>query len=100
MKDFEKGLFPYNPLFKAQYKFLIYRDGFKKKQITNNIIKFENLQKDFNEICKKLLIKPYNLPKRRTSKHKDYRDYYNERSKKIVERIYQKDIEMFNYDFE
>jgi hypothetical protein len=40
------------------------------------------------------------LPHRNQSRHRDYRAYYNERTKKMVETFFQADIELFGYTFE
>lgn len=64
----------------------------------NFIGTFENLQEDWSIVCDKLGV---NLPLIHTHKtqHKNYRDYYNDWTKWIVEKYYAKDIEMFNYKF-
>ena len=62
--------------------------------------RFENLQNDFNYICEKLSIPSTEILHIRKSKHKHYKDYYNEETAAIVEEIYNKDIELFGYKFE
>jgi len=101
MKDFEAGLFPYDVVFKAQYKFLVYREfpSFKEVLVPDYIAHFESVQEDFNNLCKQFDIKPYQLLHERKMKHKHYTEYYNDWSKEVVRKIYKKDIELLGYDF-
>jgi len=92
--DFAKGRVPYRNLYKPQVWHI--RSTFHK-QLPHFIGRFENLQKDFDYICNVTRIPNRKLPVTRTSKHKYYMDYYNERSIKIVEKIYKEDIEAFGY---
>ena len=57
------------------------------------IMKFETLEEDFEYIQKRLdCFIP--LPKKNTTQHKIYRDYYTDKSKQIVAEIFAKDIEV------
>lgn len=58
--------------------------------------KFENLTDDFNAVCKRLNI-PYELPKKNTRKHKDYREAYTGDNWKYVAEYYAEDFEAFGY---
>jgi len=81
----------------SQYQHVIDKKG---DIIIDFIGKFENLQDDFNKICSIIGIKQRTLPYKNVSLNKKrYVDYYNEKRKKIVKKIYRKDIEFFNYDF-
>ena len=66
--------------------------------IVDYLGRFENLVEDFNNLCDIIGISE-KLPQLRTSQHRDYRTYYNDKTKRIVEEIYKKDIEIFNYEF-
>ncbi|MAM29032.1 MAG: hypothetical protein CMC13_08415 [Flavobacteriaceae bacterium] len=72
----------------------------KKGRIAVNFIgRFETIDEDFEIITKKLNIDKV-LTKTNTSKRKkNYREYYNEETKQIVAKVYQKDIRLFNYKF-
>jgi hypothetical protein len=61
--------------------------------------RYENLAADFAVICQKLNIAA-SLPHLNRSHHRDYRAYYSERARKLVETHYQADIELFGYTFE
>lgn len=64
--------------------------------------KFENLKEDVEYIKKKLKIKEdFNIDAKldASSERGDYRNYYNERTKKEIEELFQEDIDFFNYKF-
>lgn len=61
--------------------------------------RFENLSEDFKKVSKAIGIKEADLPHYLSSQKPDYRDFYNEKTKKIVESTYIKEIKMFNYCF-
>ncbi len=65
------------------------------------IARFENLKEDYKKIMKKARVKnPPELPHKRKSKRKkDYRDYYDEETKKLVQERYKRDLELFDYKF-
>lgn len=65
------------------------------------ICKFETLEKDINLICENLNIVNKNKfkTKGRSLKNKHYKDFYNENSKKIISKIFEKDIDHFKYSF-
>ena len=94
----------YNVHFLPQYKFLYdpeEADSDNGKPFVSYVGKFENIEKDFNYICKKINIKNATLPKIRNQKRKKhYSEYYDEESRAIVESVYKKDLELFNYSFE
>lgn len=61
--------------------------------------RFENIDEDFKTITDKLNIRR-TLIKTNTSKREmDYSNYYDEETKEIVNILYKKDIELFNYEF-
>jgi len=67
--------------------------------IVDFIGRFENLEEDFNKIIKKLNMPELKLPILNSSKHEDYKKYYNEETKKIIEKRFKKDIDFFKYKF-
>lgn len=77
------------------------------KIITTIIGKYENLQQDFNKICVQVgipelklfhvdLVGMENLIRKDFGQ---YKEYYSEKAKKLVEEICSKDIKYFNYKF-
>ena len=62
--------------------------------------RFETLQEDFNSVCNCINIPTVILPHRNKSKRrKDYRHYYTTKTKNIVNKYCQKDIDTFHYSF-
>lgn len=81
-----------------QHQHIFLEDG--KGQIAVDFIgRFENIDEDFKAITDTLNINRV-LKKTNASERKEnYRLYYDEETKAIVEAIYKKDIELFNYEF-
>lgn len=77
-----------------QSEFLVDSNG---ENVVNCILRFETLGNDFNELCKKLNINvqlPFLNP---SARKKDYKAYYNESTKKLVEKTFLQDIEFLKY---
>jgi hypothetical protein len=68
------------------------------ERLAYNTIRFESLEKDFLSMCEEVGIKNnekiLNLNK---NKPYDYKDFYNDFSKKIVTRVYEEDLDIFKY---
>ena len=72
-----------------------------KNILCDRIIKFENLNVEINELFKKLNI-PFNgkleIYKKKSKNKKNSKNFYNYKSKKIIKKIFRKEIELFKYD--
>jgi len=64
------------------------------------LIKYENLEKDFLQICKRIKI-PYTVPERiNRSVHKHYSYYYDNELIKLVNEKFKVEIDYGNYIFD
>jgi hypothetical protein len=84
-----------NEIIFLQKEFICDNDG---KQIVNYIGKQENLSEDFTHVCKTIGIKA-TLPVFNVSRKISYKDHYTPETKKIVEKLYEEDIDYFKYSF-
>jgi hypothetical protein len=86
--------------FVPQYKFICSEDGMP---MVDFIGYFENLDNDFSYVQKKLGISSNSklLHLNKSMKRNDeYKEYYTEETKKIVEYVYHKDIQLLGYNFD
>ena len=96
MDDKDKKYYDKEKMFMPQVGWL--SEG--KNMIVDFVGRFENIEKDFDSVCKKIKIVNTGLPHLKKSERlKDYRGYYNEESRKIVGDFFKNDIELFNYEF-
>ena len=83
---------------------LYYLTDKNEKIAVDFVGRFENFQTDFGIICDRIgidqqKIKPLNRIMNR-SNHKHYSEYYTPETRAIVQHLYQRDIDCFNYKFE
>ena len=71
-----------------------------EQNLVNYIGYFEDMQKDFNEICAEIGITQEALPQINKTKHKHYSEYYNSRTRDYIAIKYERDIDAFEYEFE
>tara|TARA_R110000796_G_scaffold43431_4_gene106754 strand:- start:4055 stop:4651 length:597 start_codon:yes stop_codon:yes gene_type:complete len=69
------------------------------KCLADDWIRFESLNSDFNRICTKASLGTHILPHRNKTNHKHYTEYYDDTTREIVTKKYQKDIDYFGYEF-
>jgi len=72
--------------------------------VADVILRYERLQADFEEFVASLGVKdcpelPRAKGQHRKSANRDYRKMYNNRTRRIVERRYAREIEAFGYEF-
>ena len=64
------------------------------------MLRFENLQDDWKELCVKQGLEHYKLPRINTTRSDSaYRDHYNERMIEEVKKHWKEDIELGDYEF-
>jgi hypothetical protein len=66
--------------------------------LVDEIIHFEDLVNEFDEVLDKLG-KKTSLPHIKKSDRGDYRDYYDDETREIVQTWFERDIDVFNYQF-
>jgi hypothetical protein len=81
--------------FKSQHTYIL--DKFERVSV-DFIGYFENIEEDFATIAKRMGVEA-KLEKRNSVSRSNYRSYYDEKTIAIVNEVYKKDIELFNYDF-
>lgn len=62
--------------------------------------KYENIQTDFNAVCDHIGLIRIPLEHKNSSNHKHYSTYYNKKSIKIIEKIFCRELDEFDYAFE
>ena len=70
-----------------------------KNKLVDYIGRTENFDTDFKYVLHKLGIKCDSIPREKKSKRKHYTEYYDNKTKKIIEDKYSVDIENFNYKY-
>ena len=84
-----------------QTKF-VYLDSYfennNKNAKVSFIGRFENLEEDLKKIGSIYNIDRI-IPWRNSTSHEDYKSFYNKTTKKLVEKIYETDLNNFNYIF-
>lgn len=62
--------------------------------------RIESYDADYNQVRRRLGLPEIEVaPRKNKSKHRDYREYYNETTRRKVEEVYADDIEAFGYEF-
>jgi len=62
--------------------------------------RFETFESDLKHVLNKLNIDSHEIPKKNTTMRRDYKKYYNEETKQIIAKKYEKDIKNFGYKFD
>jgi hypothetical protein len=73
------------------------------KSVCNFIIRYEHLEEDIIKLCQILDIKYYNIQDlpyhKKTQRDRDYRNYYNENTRRIVYENHKDVFLLYNYEF-
>jgi hypothetical protein len=68
--------------------------------MVDRLLRHETIDHDFRELCGELGAGPFALLTiNRSKRSRDYREYYNERTRKVIEQVYAADLETFGYSF-
>jgi chondroitin 4-sulfotransferase 11 len=90
--DLDRKVFNLN-----QMDYFINENNLNRKM---KIGRFENLEEDARQILDSIGIKIDHFPFVNTTHHFNYRDFYNEKSQKIIAQHCKQDIESFGYTYE
>jgi hypothetical protein len=93
--NFEEFIIHITKRAKLQSDFILDK---KDNIIVDFIGRYEDLNDDFSKLCSMLNIEE-KLPVMNSSKHKNYKKYYNKKTKDMVYKAVKKDIELFGYKF-
>ncbi|MEZ5384384.1 MAG: sulfotransferase family 2 domain-containing protein [Prosthecobacter sp.] len=86
-----KGLNQCNPM----VDWLTDRNG---KLIADFVGRHENVNEDFRKICQIIGISE-KIPHKNKTDHRPYREYYNDETRSIVEKLFRRDLDLFGYEF-
>lgn len=70
----------------------------KKKLLVDFVGKYENLESDLKTISEKIGIK-IKISHHRKTNHHNYRNYFDQQTKEIIQNIYKDDLNLFGYSF-
>lgn len=93
-EDHKSGLF--RRFFFNQLDFLINPDG---EVIVDHVLRFENLAEDFAGFAAEQGIKGVLPHMNKTPRQTDYRSYYNDTTRTLINGRYQRDLDYFDYCF-
>jgi hypothetical protein len=82
---------------RAQVEFVTDAEG---KVAVDFVGRFESLAEDFQEVCRRAGIHKQLPHKKKSHRNdRDYRRYYDDATRRIIEERYRRDIELFGYEF-
>ena len=91
--SFKEG---WRPFSNNQFDYLLDREG---NMSMDFIGRFESIGEDSKILCQHLGLKDIEIPHINSSSHKDYRYYYNDATRKIIAKKFEKDLDYFKYSF-
>jgi len=84
--------------FRNQYEFIY---DYKMNLLVDYLGYFETVNDDFEKILIRLNRPELKVPHlNESTKGKDYRDFYTDKTREIVSKLYPEDIELFGYNFD
>lgn len=69
------------------------------EKLVDYIARFENINEEFQVICKKIGVQAKRLPHLNISNTTHYREYYTDETRELVRVFFKPDIELFGYEF-
>ena len=97
MKDFEGYLaWRVGHAFQLQKHMVAGPEG---QLLVDFVGRFEKLEEDFGKVCATVGVRA-DLAHHNQSRHRDYRFYYTNRTRELVETFWAEDIEFFGYQFD
>jgi len=87
----------WKPAFHTFQDFIRDEDG---NIVVDDVLKIENLQSDFDVLCKKLDLGNITIPHLNKGFGGGWKEAYNDNSKEIITEIHKEDLDMFGYKFE
>ena len=85
-----------NRHFRSQFTFVTDAAG---QLLVNFVGKLERAETDFPTVLRRLGRDPSSVPHLNRSSHGDYRSFYTPHTVQIVRRRFERDLELFSYDF-
>lgn len=82
--------------YKPQYTYFPY----DQKTLVDFIGRYENFEKDFNKICRRIGLKVKLKHLNKSKNKRFYPSYYTNKTKAMVMKRYYKDFKLFNYSFD
>lgn len=83
-------------VFRPQHSFVCAPDG---SLLADQLGRVEEMQAGYDAICARIGIPSAPLGRANSSKHAEYRSYYDQQLKDGVARLYARDLELFGYEF-
>ena len=91
-----KGPRDYKHLVRPQLDILMNEKGIF---VPDYVLRFENLQEDYNKLSHIIGKKESTLPRLNETSHEHYTAYFDSKTKKTFEALFKKDIDFFGYKF-
>lgn len=85
-------------LFQAQASLLLDDDG--KTVLADEVGRVEEMQRSYDAMCARIGVESRPLERVNATRHRDYRDYYDDALMQGVAARYRQDLDLFGYTFE
>jgi hypothetical protein len=93
----ENSLHSYQAYYYSMSEYLLDKQG---NLLVDFVGKYENRERDLSQVAQRLGVEFSGIRLQVAhASNSDYSKYYNDETKSIISRVYQKDIELFGYEF-